>query len=142
MTLKSTDFPPEAPAELSVSPPQSPGVQRPVPLPTAQSNPWLTQASGSSKAQTKHEVAVSKASAAADKSRHKLRKRAQKRLEEKEKAQEDAAVDISLSTVMTLSEPSKTCESSKSAAHSPSSAAKTKKAQMKQRQKPSSASVK
>ncbi|RPD64660.1 Utp14-domain-containing protein [Lentinus tigrinus ALCF2SS1-7] len=129
VTLRSTDFPPEAHAELSASPPGSPDVQRPVPLSTAKSNPWLTQASGSSKAQTKHEVAVSKASAAADKSKHKLRKRAQKRLEEKEKAQEDAAVDISLSTVMTLSEPSKAGESSKSVAQPSSTTAKAKKAQ-------------
>ncbi|RDX46820.1 Utp14-domain-containing protein [Lentinus brumalis] len=130
VTLKSTDFPPEGPAELSASPPESPSTQRPVPLPTAESNPWLTQAkaSGSGKSQTKHEVAVSKNSAVTEKSRHKLRKRVQNRLEEKEKAQEDAAVDISLSTVMTLSEPSKVGESSKSAAQA-AAPAKGKKAQ-------------
>ncbi|KAI0713127.1 Utp14 protein-domain-containing protein [Cerioporus squamosus] len=126
VTLKSTDFPPDAPAESSASPPESPGVQRPVPLPTAESNPWLTQGSGSSKAQAKHEVAVSKDSATVEKSKHKLRKRTQKRLEEKEKAQEDAAVDISLSTVMTLSEPPKAGESSKSAAQASSSSTSAK----------------
>ena len=44
-----------------------------------------------------------------------------KGVEEKERAQEDAAVDISLSTVMTLSRPSKTGVASEA---QPSSAAK------------------
>ncbi|KAI0756427.1 Utp14 protein-domain-containing protein [Daedaleopsis nitida] len=129
VTLKSTDLPPEAQAENSVSPPGSPVSQRAVPAPTADLNPWLVQASSSSKAQTKHEVAVSKTSAAAEKSKNKLRKRAQKRLEEKEKAQEDAAVDISLSTVMTLSAPAKAGEPSNSAATpAPSTSSSSKNA--------------
>ncbi|KAH9897707.1 Utp14 protein-domain-containing protein [Cubamyces lactineus] len=108
VTLKSTDLPPEArdtPVEHSASPPSSPVTQRPVPPTTEEINPWIAQASAAVKSgQTKHEVVVSKESGAAEKSKNKLRKRVQKRLEEKEKAQEDAAVDISLSTVMTLSE--------------------------------------
>ncbi|KAI0828818.1 Utp14 protein-domain-containing protein [Trametes gibbosa] len=106
VTLKSTDLPPDArggSSERTVSPPGSPALQRPVPPATDEANPWLVQASGASKSgQTKHEVAISKESAAAEKSKNKLRKRVKKRLEEKERAQEEAAVDISLSTVMTL----------------------------------------
>ncbi|TBU39857.1 Utp14-domain-containing protein [Dichomitus squalens] len=113
VTLKSTDVPPEGLPEQSASPPGSPVSQRRVPSPAAEVNPWLAQASSSSKGLTKHEVAVSKESAAVEKSRNKLRKRQQKRLEEKVKAQEDAEVDISLSTAMTLSEPSKAGEPSK-----------------------------
>ncbi|KAI0368900.1 Utp14-domain-containing protein [Pilatotrama ljubarskyi] len=134
VTLKSTDLPPEArdtPVGQSASAPGSPVSQRPVPSPTDEVNPWLAQASGASKSgQAKHEVAISKESAAAEKSKNKLRKRAQKRLEEKEKAQEDAAVDISLTTVMTLADgseagPSKAGQSLKPAPK-PTSAAKGK----------------
>lgn len=104
VTLKSTDLPLDARA--SQSPPDSPAAFRPVPVtePAAEANPWLAQASGSVQTkQTRHEVAVSKDSGAADKSKNKLRKRAKKRLEEKDKAHEDAEVDINLSAVMTLS---------------------------------------
>ncbi|PIL31303.1 hypothetical protein GSI_06001 [Ganoderma sinense ZZ0214-1] len=113
VTLKSSDLLHESQTEQSASPPGSPVSQRPVPPPATEVNPWLVQSSSSGKAQTKHEVAVSKESAAAEKSKNKLRKRQQKRLEEKAKVQEDAAVDISMSTVMTLSGPSKAGESSK-----------------------------
>ncbi|KAI8990666.1 Utp14 protein-domain-containing protein [Trametes punicea] len=113
----------------SASPPGSPASRRPIPPPPAEDvNPWLAQASEASKpVQAKHEVAISKESGAAEKSKNKLRKRVQKRLEEKEKAQEDATVDISLSTVMTLGEagPSKTGQTSK-AASEPTSAGKGK----------------
>ncbi|KAI0354648.1 Utp14-domain-containing protein [Trametes cingulata] len=131
VTLKSTDLPPEArdtPVGQSASPPGSPISQRPVPSPTDDVNPWLAQAAGSSKSgQTKHEIAISKESAAAEKSKNKLRKRVQKRLEEKEKAQEDAAVDISLTTVITLADgneagPSKAGQSSKATPKSASAA--------------------
>lgn len=93
-------------------------------------NPWLVQAS-SKGGQTKHEVAISKESAAAEKSKNKLRKRVKKRLEEKEKAQEDAAVDVSLSTVMTLTKgseagPSNAGQSSKPKSSTKASAAKGK----------------
>ncbi|KAI0673820.1 Utp14 protein-domain-containing protein [Trametes maxima] len=102
VTLKSTDLPADA-VEHSASPPDSPLSQRRVPPAVDEANPWLVQSSGASKGgQSKHEVSISKQSAAAEKSKNKLRKRVKKRLEEKEKAQEDAAVDISLSTVMTL----------------------------------------
>ncbi|KAI0652546.1 Utp14 protein-domain-containing protein [Trametes meyenii] len=102
VTLKSTDLPADV-AEHSVSPPDSPLSQRRVPPAVDESNPWLIQSSGAAKGgQSKHEIAISRESAAAEKSKNKLRKRVKKRLEEKEKAQEDAAVDISLSTVMTL----------------------------------------
>ena len=116
VTLKSTDLLQESQTELSTSPPGSPISQRPVPPPATEINPWLVQSSASNKGQTKHEVAVSKESGAAEKSKNKLRKRQQKRLEEKAKAQEDASVDISMSTVMTLSGPSKVGESSKAPA--------------------------
>ncbi|KAM5539977.1 hypothetical protein V8D89_006480 [Ganoderma adspersum] len=116
VTLKSTDLLQESQTELSTSPPGSPISQRPVPPPATEINPWLAQSSASSKGQTKHEVVVSKESGAAEKSKNKLRKRQQKRLEEKAKAQEDASVDISMSTVMTLSGPSKVGESSKAPA--------------------------
>lgn len=141
VTLKSTDFPPDThdtPAEQSASPPGSPISQRPVPPPTEAVNPWLAQASESSTAaQKKHEVAISKTSAAAEKSKNKLRKRVQKRLEEKEKAQDEATVDISLSTVMTLGEAgpsSKAGQSSSSSASAakPSSAATKGKARASQ----------
>ncbi|KAI0654444.1 Utp14 protein-domain-containing protein [Cubamyces menziesii] len=134
VTLKSTDLPPEArdtPIEQSASPPSSPIAQRPVPPPAEEVNPWLAQASAAAKAgQTKHEVAISKESGAAEKSKNKLRKRVQKRLEEKEKAQEDAAVDISLSTVMTLSEPgpskAKAAQTSTSSSAKPASTSAAK----------------
>ena len=116
VTLKSTDLLQESQTELSTSPPGSPLSQRPVPPPVTEINPWLVQSSASNKSQTKHEVAVSKESGAAEKSKNKLRKRQQKRLEEKAKAQEDASVDISMTTVMTLSGPSKVGESSKAVA--------------------------
>ncbi|KAI1790907.1 Utp14-domain-containing protein [Ganoderma leucocontextum] len=113
VTLKSTDLLQDSQTEHSASPPGSPISQRRVPPPATAVNPWLAQASTASKGQTKHEVAVSKESGAAEKSKNKLRKRQQKRLEEKAKVQEDAAVDISMSTVMTLSGPSKADQSSK-----------------------------
>ncbi|KAI0334039.1 Utp14-domain-containing protein [Cubamyces sp. BRFM 1775] len=140
VTLKSTDLPPEArdtPIEQSASPPSSPVAQRPVPPAAEEVNPWLAQASAAAKSgQTKHEVAISRESGAAEKSKNKLRKRVQKRLEEKEKAQEDAAVDISLSTVMTLSEPgpskTKAQASTSSSAKSTSTAAPKGKARASQ----------
>ncbi|KAH9849186.1 Utp14 protein-domain-containing protein [Lenzites betulinus] len=135
VTLKSTDLPADArgsPSDHTASPPGSPVMQRPVPPATDEANPWLTHGSGSSKGgQKKHEVAISKESAAAEKSKNKLRKRVKKRLEEKEKAQEDAAVDISLSTVMTLANgtaagPSKAGQTSKRPAKPAPAAAKGK----------------
>ncbi|KAJ3542359.1 hypothetical protein NM688_g5978 [Phlebia brevispora] len=96
-TLKSTDLPPH----------QHPDSPSPIsPIPEAQatagpSNPWLSH-EGVKAVQKKHEVAVSKDSAGAEKSKNKLRKRVKKREEEKEKAKEDAAVDVSMSNVMTL----------------------------------------
>ena len=118
VTLKSTDLPPEA-RHGSQSPPDSPASFRPVPMPDGDSaapvNPWLAQAGETVKGgQTRHEVAVARDSGAADKSKAKLRKRAQKRVDERERAQEDAAVDISLSTVMTLPGPSKAGDDSTS----------------------------
>ncbi|EIW64453.1 Utp14-domain-containing protein [Trametes versicolor FP-101664 SS1] len=102
VTLKSTDLPPEArDSPPDNSPPGSPVSQRRVPPPTDEVNPWIAQVS-SKGGLTKHEVAISKESAAAEKSKNKLRKRVKNRLEEKAKALEDAAVDVSLSTVMTL----------------------------------------
>ncbi|KAI0714788.1 Utp14 protein-domain-containing protein [Earliella scabrosa] len=125
VTLKSTDLLPETQPEQSASPPGSPASPRAVPPAASEQNPWLAQAGGSSKGQTKHEVAVSKNSAAAEKSKNRLRKRTQKLQDEKEKAQEEAAVDISLSAVMTLSGPSKPGEFAKSQPKS-SATAKTK----------------
>ncbi|KAI0778830.1 Utp14 protein-domain-containing protein [Trametes elegans] len=125
VTLKSTDLPRDTPAD---SPPESPSLQRPVPPPSDEANPWLVQASGGGRGgQTKHEVAISKESAAAEKSKNKLRKRVKKRLEEKEKAQEDAEVDISLSTVMTLGAsgeagPSRSAQAAKAPAKSAAAA--------------------
>ncbi|KAI0640105.1 Utp14 protein-domain-containing protein [Trametes polyzona] len=130
VTLKSTDLPPEArgsPPARSASPPGSPVSQRPVPPPTDEVNPWLAQAAGSSRGgQAKHEVAISKESGAAEKSKNKLRKRVKKRLEEKEKAQEDAAVDISLSTVMTLADGGEAGSSTAGQAAKPSAKSKGK----------------
>lgn len=125
VTLKSTDLPPEArDSPPDNSPPGSPVSQRRVPPPTDEVNPWIAQTSNKG-GLTKHEVAISKESATAEKSKNKLRKRVKNRLEEKAKALEDAAVDVSLSTVMTLANgseagPSKAGQSSKSKSSSKS----------------------
>lgn len=73
-------------------------------------NPWLVprgdDGSVSARAvQKKHEVAVSKTSATAEKSKNKLRKKKRNVEEEREKAREDAVVDVSMTEAMTLAAP-------------------------------------
>lgn len=70
------------------------------PSPPEVPNPWLV--SSTRAIQKKHEVAISKDSASAEKSKNKLRKRVKNLEEETELARNDATVDISLGNVMTL----------------------------------------
>ncbi|TCD71137.1 hypothetical protein EIP91_012085 [Steccherinum ochraceum] len=104
VTLKSTDFPgdPTSPVSLISS-------DRPLPTPVddeAPANPWLVPRGGDAAAaptkQRKHEVAVGKHSATAEKSKNKLRKKKQSLEEERARAKEDAEVAISMADVLTL----------------------------------------
>ena len=101
VTLKSSDLLPDGASPSPAT--TSPMVSR-VPLPESKINPWLAPVDGTSQGaiQKKHEVAVSKTSDGADRSKNRLRKRMKKREEEKEKAKSDAAVDIEMSNIMTL----------------------------------------
>ena len=99
ITLRTNDDDVAQSATASVT---SPIADR-IPLPSETSNPWLAPRDESSRSGLKkQEIAVSKNSATTEKSKNKLRKKVQKREEEKLKAKEDAAVDISMSNVMTL----------------------------------------
>lgn len=102
VTLKSTDLLPDGTSPSPAT--TSPIVSRAVPLPEETSNPWLapTSTAAASTTKKKHEVAVGKDSADAEKSKNKLKKRGKKREEEREKAKEDAVVDVEMASVMTL----------------------------------------
>ncbi|KAL6304845.1 Utp14 protein-domain-containing protein [Sparassis latifolia] len=117
VTLKSSDFL----DPHSDSPPLDSPVARHSypPSAIAETNPWLVpQTNISGPMQKKHEVAVSKNSAAAEKSRNKLRKSAKKQEEEKELAKDDATVEISMTEVITLASSSKALGSSSPESHS------------------------
>lgn len=113
VTLKSTDLP--GPSQPTSPVATSPTTPRPVPLPAAEEvNPWLARVEDVDRPiQKRHEVTVNKNSASAEKSKNKLRKRKEKREEAKEKAKQDAAVDISMSNVMTLGDSTPTAGPSK-----------------------------
>ncbi|KAI0783149.1 Utp14 protein-domain-containing protein [Abortiporus biennis] len=109
VTLKSTDLlsaDGAHPTSPTFSAAFSPVSERLASLPTLEEpqNPWLipAEAGASKTVQKKHEVAISKESSTAEKSKNKLKKRTKKRGEEKEKAKEESMVDISMSNVMTL----------------------------------------
>ncbi|GLB43759.1 putative utp14 protein [Lyophyllum shimeji] len=103
VTLKSTD--------LLTPPPQSPlSFQRPsVPLPAAESNPWLARNADPENPTVKapkktNEVVVGKESSAMTKSKNKMKKLARKSAGEKEKAVDDALVEIEVGKVLTVGE--------------------------------------
>jgi U3 small nucleolar RNA-associated protein 14 len=103
-TLKSTDGTPVSPTAprrdqppLRVTPPPADAF-----TPTPAANPWLKarDETNSSRAIKRHEVVVSKNSAAPDKSKHKLRKQVLKTKGEQEKARADADLEISVDQVL------------------------------------------
>lgn len=99
VTLRTND---DDAAQSATASATSPIAERPT-LPVETPNPWLVPRDEPSKSGLKkHEVAIGKSSASAEKSKNKLRKKVQKREEEKLKAKEDAVVDISMTNVMTL----------------------------------------
>ncbi|CCL98912.1 uncharacterized protein FIBRA_00919 [Fibroporia radiculosa] len=105
VTLKSTDLVGSGQPDSLMT---SPVAERSSPLsPPEVVNPWLVRADGADRPlQKKHEIAISKSSASAEKSKNRLWKRQMNLVEEKEKAQEDAAVDIVMTNVLTLDESS------------------------------------
>ncbi|KAI0082325.1 Utp14-domain-containing protein [Panus rudis PR-1116 ss-1] len=106
ITLRSTDG---LDIAQSVTPSAtSPVVERSTLLSEEPQNPWLAPHADASisTGPRKHEVAVSKTSAAAEKSKNKLRKKTLKKEEAKVQAKEDASVDITMTNVMTLGEES------------------------------------
>ncbi|KAH8094740.1 Utp14-domain-containing protein [Cristinia sonorae] len=130
VTLRSTDFPSDGAQPNSAAASLSPvSLRSDRPLPTLLEeapNPWLVPRGDvddvSVKAvQKKHEVAVSKNSATAEKSKNKLRKKKQSLEAERAKAKEDAVVDVEMADVMTLASGSKS-----SSAAGPSLAGPTK----------------
>ena len=110
VTLRSTDLvsdPAQPNSAAASTSPISLLSERALPTPVEEtSNPWLVPRSDegvpAKAAQKKHEVAVSKNSATAEKSKNRLRKKKQSLVEERERAKEDAMVDISMTDVMTL----------------------------------------
>lgn len=100
VTLKSTDLLSNHPKTPTVA---SLITECPAISPEEFQNPWLAAAGDapSRAAQKKHEVAVGKYSAGAEKLKAKLRKRVKKREDEKEKACEEAGVEISMDNVLT-----------------------------------------
>lgn len=120
VTLKSTDLLSNHPETPTVT---SPITERPAISLEEPHNPWLaaTGDAPNRAAQKKHEVAVGKDSAGAEKSKAKLRKRVKKREEEKEKAREEADVEISMDNVLNAG-----AAASSSAKAGPSSGKKAK----------------
>ncbi|CAL1694682.1 unnamed protein product [Somion occarium] len=101
ITLRSNDLPSDV--ARSVTPSATSPIPEKLGIATEAPNPWLAPRQDPAKAvPKKHEIAVSKDSASVEKSKNKLRKKAQKHEEEQSKARNDAAVDISMSNVMTL----------------------------------------
>jgi len=103
ITLKSTDIAGDGQTDSPVATSPTSPVAR-LAAPKGPENPWLTtREDGAGRAsQKKHEVVVGKDSASAEKSKAKLRKRVKKREDEKEKAKDEAAVEISMTDIMTL----------------------------------------
>ncbi|PCH34293.1 Utp14-domain-containing protein [Wolfiporia cocos MD-104 SS10] len=102
VTLKSTDFLAQPETPQTTSPIDDRATPLPSP-PTERINPWLARGDASNQPiQKRHEVAIGKNSASAEKSKNKLRKLEKKVEDEKAKARDEAALEIEMSNVMTL----------------------------------------